>query len=161
VARARRHVDERRPRFEASQQRREQLARSVLAAVSNGDLQALEELLAHDVMLHGDGGGWVRAIARPVHGRAKVARVLLSRRQPAADVRSQRITPAGSALGSTAGLTRRSVRLGGENAKPERAFGAGSQYISFADAAATSGSGRTGCSRPALRRSWEPNPASR
>jgi RNA polymerase sigma-70 factor (TIGR02957 family) len=78
VARARRHVDERRPRFEASRQRREQLARSFLAAVEHGDLPALEELLAHDVVLHGDGGGRVRTIPRPVHGRAKVARVLLS-----------------------------------------------------------------------------------
>jgi RNA polymerase sigma-70 factor (ECF subfamily) len=78
VARARKHVDEGRPRFEASQQRREQLARSFLAAVGNGDLQALEDLLAHDVVLHGDGGGRVRAIARPVNGRARVARALLS-----------------------------------------------------------------------------------
>jgi RNA polymerase sigma-70 factor (TIGR02957 family) len=78
VARARKHVDERRPRFEASRQRREQLARSFLAAVEHGDLQALEDLLAHDVVLHGDGGGRVRTIPRPVHGRAKVARVLLS-----------------------------------------------------------------------------------
>jgi RNA polymerase sigma-70 factor (TIGR02957 family) len=78
VARARQHVDERRPRFEASQQRREQLTRSFLAAFSNGDLQALEELLAHDVVLHGDGGGRVPAVARPVHGRAKVARLLRS-----------------------------------------------------------------------------------
>jgi RNA polymerase sigma-70 factor (TIGR02957 family) len=78
VARARKHVDERRPRFEASQQRREQLARSFLAAVEDGDLQALEELLADDVVVHGDGGGRVRAIARPVHGRAKVARLMLS-----------------------------------------------------------------------------------
>jgi RNA polymerase sigma-70 factor (ECF subfamily) len=78
VARARRHVDERRPRFEASQQRREQLAASFLAAVGNGDLHALEELLAHDVVLHGDGGGRVRAITHPVHGRAKVARMLVA-----------------------------------------------------------------------------------
>lgn len=78
VARARKHVDEGRPRFEASQERREQLARSFQAAVSSGDLQGLEELLAHDVVLHGDGGGRVRAITRPIHGRAKVARALLS-----------------------------------------------------------------------------------
>jgi len=78
VARARKHVDERRPRFEASQQRREQLARTFLTAVSDGDLQALEELLAHDVVFHGDGGGRVRAAPRPIHGRTKVARVLLS-----------------------------------------------------------------------------------
>jgi RNA polymerase sigma-70 factor (TIGR02957 family) len=78
VARARKHVDERRPRFEASQQRREQLARTFLAALSNGDLQALEELLARDVVLQGDGGGQVRTIPRPVHGRTKVARLLLA-----------------------------------------------------------------------------------
>ena len=78
VARARKHVDERRPRFEVSHQRREQLASSFLAAVGDGDLHALEELLADDVVLHGDGGGRVRAIAHPVRGRAKVARMLLS-----------------------------------------------------------------------------------
>lgn len=78
VARARKHVEERRPRFEASPQRREELARSFLAAVTNGDLQALEELLADDVVLHGDGGGQVRATKRPIHGRAKVARALLA-----------------------------------------------------------------------------------
>lgn len=78
VSRARRHVDEGRPRFEASQQKREQLARSFLAAVSKGDLDALEELLADDVVLHGDGGGRVRSITRPVRGRTRVARLLLS-----------------------------------------------------------------------------------
>jgi hypothetical protein len=83
VARARKHVNEGRPRFETSPQRREQLARTFLAALRNGDLQALEELLARDVVLHGDGGGQVRAITRPVHGRANVARVLLSGRRAA------------------------------------------------------------------------------
>jgi RNA polymerase sigma-70 factor (ECF subfamily) len=78
VARARKHVDEGKPRFEASQQQRDQLASNFLAAVNTGDLHALEELLAHDVVLHGDGGGKVRAIPRPVHGRAKVARLLLA-----------------------------------------------------------------------------------
>lgn len=78
VSRARKHVGEGRPRFEASQERREQLAGSFLAAVGNGDLQALEDLLAHDVELHGDGGGKVRSIARPVHGRTKVARLLMA-----------------------------------------------------------------------------------
>jgi len=99
VARARKHVDERRPRFEASQERREQLARSFLAAVSNGDLHALEELLAHDVTLHGDGGGQVRAITRPIHGRAKVARALLS------------VVRAAEAFG---GLSLRHVRVNGQ-----------------------------------------------
>jgi RNA polymerase sigma-70 factor (TIGR02957 family) len=76
VARARRQVEERRPRFEASRRRREALAQRFFAAAVDGDLEALEELLAHDVVLHGDGGGKAPALAHPVHGRAKVARTL-------------------------------------------------------------------------------------
>jgi RNA polymerase sigma-70 factor (TIGR02957 family) len=78
VARARRHVEEGRPRFEASRERREELARSFFAAASEGDLEALEELLAHDVVLHGDGGGRAPALARALHGRARVARTLVA-----------------------------------------------------------------------------------
>ncbi len=78
VARARRLVEERRPRFEASRERREALARRFFAAAVDGELGALEELLAHDVVLHGDGGGKAPALAHPVHGRAKVARTLLA-----------------------------------------------------------------------------------
>ncbi|MGH3100131.1 MAG: RNA polymerase sigma factor SigJ, partial [Thermoleophilia bacterium] len=76
AARARRHVDERRPRFEASREQREQLAARFFAAVEDGDLEGLEELLAHDVVLHGDGGGKAPALARAIHGRARVARTL-------------------------------------------------------------------------------------
>ena len=78
VTRARRQVQEGRPRFEASRERREVLARRFFAAAVDGDLEALEELLAHDVVLHGDGGGKAPALAHPVHGRAKVARTLLA-----------------------------------------------------------------------------------
>ena len=77
VSRARKHVDHGRPRFEASPERREQLANSFVAALRGGDLEALEELLARDVMVHADGGGRVRAIARPIYGRGRVARLLL------------------------------------------------------------------------------------
>ena len=76
ATRARRHVEERRPRFEASREQREELATRFFAAAEEGDLQGLEELLAHDVVLHGDGGGKAPALARAVHGRAKVARTL-------------------------------------------------------------------------------------
>ncbi len=74
--RARRHVEERRPRFEASREQREELATRFFAAAEQGDLQGLEELLAHDVVLRGDGGGKAPALARAIHGRAKVARTL-------------------------------------------------------------------------------------
>jgi RNA polymerase sigma-70 factor (TIGR02957 family) len=78
VTRARRHVEERRPRFEASHEQQEQLATRFFAAAEEGDLEALEELLAHDVVLHGDGGGKAPAIKRALHGRARVARTLIA-----------------------------------------------------------------------------------
>jgi RNA polymerase sigma-70 factor (ECF subfamily) len=78
VARARKHVEERKPRFEASRERREQLADRFLAAAERGDLEALEQLLAHDVALHGDGGGKAPSLARALHGRSRVARTLVA-----------------------------------------------------------------------------------
>src|SRR5215203_5026537 len=76
ATRARRHVEERRPRFEASRERREELATRFFAAAEEGDLAGLEALLAQDVVLHGDGGGKAPALARAVHGRARVVRTL-------------------------------------------------------------------------------------
>jgi RNA polymerase sigma-70 factor (ECF subfamily) len=78
AARARRHVEERRPRFAASREQREELATRFFAAAEDGDLAGLEELLAHDVVFRGDGGGKAPAAARAVHGRAKVARLLVA-----------------------------------------------------------------------------------
>jgi RNA polymerase sigma factor (sigma-70 family) len=77
ATRARRHVEEGRPRFEASREQREELATRFFAAVEEGDLEGLEELLAHDVVLRGDGGGKAPALARALHGRARVARQLI------------------------------------------------------------------------------------
>jgi RNA polymerase sigma-70 factor (TIGR02957 family) len=78
AARARRHVKERRPRFEASGEQREQLASRFFAAVEEGDLEGLEELLADDVVLHADGGGKAPALKRAVHGRPRAARTLIA-----------------------------------------------------------------------------------
>jgi RNA polymerase sigma-70 factor (TIGR02957 family) len=76
VARARKHVRERRPRHYASRRQREELAQRFFAAAEQGDLRALEALLAQDVALHADGGGKVPALARPINGRERVARTL-------------------------------------------------------------------------------------
>jgi RNA polymerase sigma-70 factor (TIGR02957 family) len=76
VARARKHVQERRPRYYASRQQREELAQRFFAAAEQGDMPALEALLAQDVALHGDGGGKVPALTRPINGRQRVARAL-------------------------------------------------------------------------------------
>ncbi len=93
VARARRHVAARRPRFEASRQQREQLAARFFAAAQNGDLEALEQLLAYDVVLHGDGGGKAPAIAHAIHGRARVARTLIAGLRNAARIGGFTIRP--------------------------------------------------------------------
>jgi RNA polymerase sigma-70 factor (TIGR02957 family) len=87
AARARRHVEERRPRYEASRDQREALATRFFAAAEDGDLEGLEELLAHDVVFRGDGGGKAPAARRAVHGRAKVARLLIAGLRTLADIR--------------------------------------------------------------------------
>lgn len=76
ATRARRHVKQRRPRFQTTRDQREELARRFFAAAEQGDLAELEALLAHDVKLTGDGGGKVPALARPLRGRSRVARLL-------------------------------------------------------------------------------------
>jgi RNA polymerase sigma-70 factor (ECF subfamily) len=77
ATRARRHVKQRRPRFETTREQRNELARRFFAAVEHGDLLGLEALLAHDVELTGDGGGKVPALARTRRGRRRVARTLI------------------------------------------------------------------------------------
>jgi len=52
-----------------------QLTSQFLAAAAVGDLAGLERLLADDVVSWSDGGGKVPAGMRPIHGRAKVARL--------------------------------------------------------------------------------------
>jgi RNA polymerase sigma-70 factor (TIGR02957 family) len=76
ASRARRHVDERRPRFEATREQHEKLADRFFAAVGDGDMEALEAMLAEDVVLAGDGGGKAPALARALHGVRRVARAL-------------------------------------------------------------------------------------
>jgi RNA polymerase sigma-70 factor (ECF subfamily) len=75
LARARRHVDDGKPRFEASRAQREEVARRFFAAADGGDLDGLLQALAPDVAFYGDGGGKARAVAE-LHGRDRVARFL-------------------------------------------------------------------------------------
>jgi RNA polymerase sigma-70 factor (ECF subfamily) len=78
ASRARKHVAQRRPRFRTTRQQRDELAARFFAAVEQGDLAGLEALLAADVELTGDGGGKVPALARPLRGRTRVARMLVN-----------------------------------------------------------------------------------
>ena len=84
LTRARHHVDDGKPRFEASRQQREEVARRFFAAAEGGDMAGLLELLAPDVVMVGDGGGKAWATAQPVAGAQQVVRFLLGlyRRAP-------------------------------------------------------------------------------
>ena len=78
ASRARRHVQERRPRFQTTREQRDELAERFFRAAEQGDLVGLEALLAHDVELTADGGGKVPALARSLRGRSRVARTLIN-----------------------------------------------------------------------------------
>jgi RNA polymerase sigma-70 factor (ECF subfamily) len=73
ATRARSHIDAREPRFEASSEERDELARRFVAAITDGDVDGFVTLLADDVVLAGDGGGKATASPVPVVGHDKVA----------------------------------------------------------------------------------------
>jgi RNA polymerase sigma-70 factor (TIGR02957 family) len=74
--RAREHVAARRPRMEVSRSEQQEVVERFLAAVTQGDLQGLLDVLAPDVVLVADGGGVVQAVVNPVIGAKKVANLL-------------------------------------------------------------------------------------
>jgi RNA polymerase sigma-70 factor (ECF subfamily) len=76
AVRARRHVNAERPRFEASREQRERLADRFVAALTEGDLDGLMDVLAADVVVTGDAGGMRPSWPREITGRDKVLRLL-------------------------------------------------------------------------------------
>jgi RNA polymerase sigma-70 factor (TIGR02957 family) len=74
--RAREHVEARRPRAAVTARERDEVMARFLGAAATGDLQALMDVLAPDVVLLTDGGGVKKAALRPIHGRDKVTRFL-------------------------------------------------------------------------------------
>jgi RNA polymerase sigma-70 factor, ECF subfamily len=77
AARARRHIEENRPRFEASRQQRDELAARFFDAVGEGDMDGLLELLAADAVVYGDGGGRAPSWRQPIYGRERVAKLMV------------------------------------------------------------------------------------
>jgi RNA polymerase sigma-70 factor (ECF subfamily) len=70
--RARRHVGARRPRMDVDRTEQRRVVDRFAAAVTNGDLQGLMDVLAPDAVLIADGGGVVQAITAPVVGAKKI-----------------------------------------------------------------------------------------
>lgn len=75
ATRARKHVQAARPRFRVEQAEAERISRAFFVAARDGDLQALQAMLAEDVVIHSDGGGRVVAFRNPIRGVARVLRL--------------------------------------------------------------------------------------
>ncbi|MEU1469047.1 RNA polymerase sigma-70 factor [Streptomyces sp. NPDC005761] len=78
AGRARRHVEERRPRYDVDPVQRRDLTERFLAAAAGGDFDALLALLAPDVRLVGDSGGKSKAPLRILESADKVGRFLFA-----------------------------------------------------------------------------------
>jgi RNA polymerase sigma-70 factor (ECF subfamily) len=76
-ARARRRIDEGRPRFETNRAEGEELTSLFLDVARGGDMSVLFERLAPDVLFYGDSGGMGETtFIAPVFGRDQVAEVI-------------------------------------------------------------------------------------
>ncbi len=76
AGRARRHVEEKRPRYEVDPAEQRDLTERFLAAATEGDLDGLMSLLAPDVRLVGDSGGKAKAPLRVLESADKVGRFI-------------------------------------------------------------------------------------
>jgi RNA polymerase sigma-70 factor (ECF subfamily) len=76
-ARARQRIAAARPSEPARRAEGEALARRFFDAADGGDLDALLDMLAPDVVLHTDGGGRTQVVATPLAGRRPVVRLLI------------------------------------------------------------------------------------
>jgi RNA polymerase sigma-70 factor (ECF subfamily) len=74
--RSREHVAARRPRVEVDRREQLRVMDRFLAAVRTGDIQGLIDVMAPDVVLVSDGGGFKKAALRPIYGVDKVLRWL-------------------------------------------------------------------------------------
>jgi len=81
--RAKQRIAERRPRFRGALDEKRPLVGRFVAALRDGDGEALTSVLAEDVGFWSDGGGKVLAARRPVFGRDRVVQVLVGIRRTA------------------------------------------------------------------------------
>jgi RNA polymerase sigma-70 factor (ECF subfamily) len=74
ASRARRHVQDQSPRFDATPDEHERAVRAFAQAVEEGDIERLASALDPDVVWTADGGGRAVASRLPIHGAERVAR---------------------------------------------------------------------------------------
>ncbi|MGW5423299.1 RNA polymerase sigma factor SigJ [Streptomyces sp. NPDC003943] len=90
AGRARKHVDEGRPRYDVDPVQRRDLTERFLTAASGGDLEGLLALLAPDARLVGDAGGKAKTPRRIIETADKIGRFLVAVAQGAAEGTSLR-----------------------------------------------------------------------
>lgn len=76
AVRARKHIEARRPRFDPSPERKQELAERFFAAISGADFDGLVQMLSEDAVMVADGGGKGQALTKPVQGALQIARFL-------------------------------------------------------------------------------------
>jgi RNA polymerase sigma-70 factor (ECF subfamily) len=76
ASRARRHIEERKPRFDVDPEAHREVVDAFAEAAGSGDFEALLRVLDPEAVLVSDGGGVVRAARSPVRTGEKVARFL-------------------------------------------------------------------------------------
>jgi RNA polymerase sigma-70 factor (ECF subfamily) len=74
IARARRHIRDRRPRFKVDRASQQSVLEKFLAACQTGDPSQLLPLLSPEVVMHTDGGGKVQSTINPIYGADKISR---------------------------------------------------------------------------------------
>jgi RNA polymerase sigma-70 factor, ECF subfamily len=77
VTRARKHIQEHRPRFMVDRDRQATVLREFLTACATGDPSQLTALLRQDAVLYTDGGGKVNAALNPIFGADRIVRFLM------------------------------------------------------------------------------------
>jgi RNA polymerase sigma-70 factor (ECF subfamily) len=75
AARARKHVQDARPRYPVERQEGERIAQAFFKAITSGDVETLRGMLAQNVILQTDGGGKAHAVLNPIFGLEKVVRL--------------------------------------------------------------------------------------
>ncbi len=84
ASRARKNVQNERPRYSLRAGEADGIARAFFAASRDGDVTALSTLLARDVEIHSDGGGKILAFREVIRGLERVLRLFVFAQRKAA-----------------------------------------------------------------------------
>jgi RNA polymerase sigma-70 factor (ECF subfamily) len=76
LRRARQHLKQARPRFDASPEQQEELLQKFIQASSKGDMEGLLALISKEIVIYADGGGKATAVPNPIYGAENVIRFL-------------------------------------------------------------------------------------